>query len=85
MEMTSFTFYSDEPYGVVVQRLNHLSLGNLEVVHMTVHPQEYEYTVYYSSLTCTRILEAMYTQPSCKLIYGVNANGYPVYWTIWFN
>jgi|LauGreDrversion4_2_1035121.scaffolds.fasta_scaffold00961_10 hypothetical protein len=83
--MVCFFFFSEDPYALVVQRLEYLQLGPLEHVYMFEQAEGYHYIAYYSYFTCPRLIEADAMQIPTKLVYGVNAHGYPVYWTVWFS
>lgn len=83
--MVHFSFFSEDPYDVIIMYLQELNLGELE--HVLMYPTEEgaHYFVFYTRLTCPFLLEAM-RDPSGKkkLIYGENEHGYPLYWGIWW-
>ena len=82
--MPQFSFFSSDPYCVVVHQLEQLNLGILKDLYMHERPHDYHYVAQYECFTCLRMIESMTSRTEIKLIYGENEHGYPLYWKTWW-
>jgi hypothetical protein len=82
--MLHFSFFSKDPFHVVLQQLEELHLGKLVDVCMYERSQDYQYVAYYEYFTSIPMIESMKYHTEFKLVYEENEHGYPLYWKIWW-